>query len=621
MTESVRNIELLAPAKDAATAIEAINCGADAIYIGASKYGARYNAANSTENIRLVVNYAHLFNCKVYVTINTIIKDEELEDVRALICELYDIGVDALIVQDMGILMMQIPPIELHASTQCDISSVEKAEFLESVGFSQLVLARELSLEQIREIAQKVRVPVEVFVHGALCVSYSGKCHASQAMMQRSANRGECAQICRLSYDLLDGNNNTIISDKYLLSLKDMNQIDRLYELIEAGVSSFKIEGRLKDIGYVKNVVSAYRAALDRIICDNPDKYVRSSAGVSEISFTPDLNKTFNRGYTHYFLDSSDLGNLRIANHMTPKSMGEIIGVAKHSSGNKVHLSADRELSNGDGLSYFNKTDKYEGIRINKVLSKDIINTLSKSTIPDGAVLYRTYDKKFNDLLSVPSRRFIYINWILTDTFLQANDEIGNSYNYNFDTLFDESQSDQKERQIYILSKLGDTHYKTASCDINTTKFIPASILSQARRACVEGLMKTQLNKAFSKTRNRRNCYKSDYKNSLYLNKYLSFRENIANKLALEFYKNHGVSGVEFALEINNSFISNENLLQIMTTKYCLLRELGACKKMKTNNNYKEPLKMRASDGKILLLNFDCNKCCMNLYIHSQSNK
>lgn len=613
MANYIRDIELLAPAKDAATAIEAINCGADAVYIGASKYGARYSASNSVDDIRRVVDYAHLFNAKVYVTINTIIRDDELEDVRLLICELYAIGVDALIVQDMAILMMNIPPIALHASTQCDISSVEKAKFLESVGFSQLVLARELSLEQIKAISQSVNVPVEVFVHGALCVSYSGKCHASQALMGRSANRGACAQICRLPYDLLDGDNNLIESKKHLLSLRDLNQLDKLADLLSAGVSSFKIEGRLKDVGYVKNVVAAYRRALDKIISLNPDKYRRSSVGNSILSFTPDLRKTFNRSYTHYFLDTRDLDKLRIANHLTPKSMGEKIGTVKAVKDKEVAIATTFDLHNGDGLSYFNKNGEYEGVRVNNVLTHGRFLTLSKSSIPTGAVLYRTYDKNFSDALLQPSKRVIGVRWVLNDTSLIAIDDLGNKFTYEFPDKFEDSKSDQRDRQITTLSKLGDTHFEAQAFEINTHKFIPASDLAEARRQSVAGLTAVQLKKTFESTRDKR-ILSSNNSNGLYASKTVSFRENVMNSLARKFYLEHGASSVEDALEAVVPEINNEKGLQVMTTRYCLRRELGACKKTPDGKKLKEPLTLRSSDGRILTLNFDCTNCQMQVY-------
>ena len=335
----MRELELLAPAANAEIAIEAILHGADAVYIGPPSHGARKAASNSLEDIKKVVDFAHQYRARVYATVNTIIYENELTGVEELIRKLYIIGVDAIIVQDMGILRMDLPPIALHASTQCDTRTVEKARFLEDVGFSQIVLARELTLEEIRKIHESVDVPLECFVHGALCVSYSGRCHASQAVKGRSANRGACAQICRLPFTLSDAKGEVLIKDKHLLSLKDFNLSENIEDLIEAGVSSFKIEGRLKEVGYVKNVVAYYRKKIDAVIDKYPDMYRRSSFGYSKVDFTPQLDKSFNRGFTTYFLHNRRPDAISSPN--TPKSMGEII--------NDVN-----QLNNGDGISFFN---------------------------------------------------------------------------------------------------------------------------------------------------------------------------------------------------------------------------------------------------------------------------
>ena len=336
-----RKLELLAPARDADIAVEAILHGADAVYMGPPNHGARKAASNSIDDIKRVVDFAHIFNARVYVTVNTIIYENELTAVEKMIGQLYRAGVDALIIQDMGILRMDIPPIELHASTQCDIRTPEKALFLQNVGFSQLVLARELSIDEIKDITKTVSVPVEVFVHGALCVSYSGRCQAGFVYNGRSGNRGECSQICRLPFTLKDADGKTWKKEKHLLSLKDLNQLENLESLIDAGASSFKIEGRLKELPYIKNVVSAYRQELDRIIENSEGILQRSSFGSSQVSFTPSLVKSFNRGFSHYFLNGTSRKG--IASFDTPKSVGEPI--------NDI-----RKLNPGDGISYFDRT-------------------------------------------------------------------------------------------------------------------------------------------------------------------------------------------------------------------------------------------------------------------------
>ena len=367
-----RNIELLAPAKNELIGIEAIKHGADAVYIGASAFGARSQAGNDIESIKRLVDFAHQYDARIYCTVNTIIYDHELHAVERMIHELYRAGVDALIVQDMALLRLDIPPIALHASTQCDIRTPEKAQFLEKMGFAQLVLARELTIDEIKEISSSVRVPLEGFCHGALCVSYSGRCQISQALKGRSANRGECAQFCRLSYDLEDTHGNKLIKSKHLLSLRDFNASDRLHQMINAGISSFKIEGRLKDVDYVKNVVAYYRQALDRIIGAN-DGLARSSHGTSSFSFEPCLAKSFNRSFTHYFIDDRHPHNgTKMASILTPKSQGEYVGKVATTSANVITLSGNATFANGDGLSFISSDGNYDGFRVNKVIGNKL---------------------------------------------------------------------------------------------------------------------------------------------------------------------------------------------------------------------------------------------------------
>ncbi|MDE6559726.1 MAG: U32 family peptidase, partial [Muribaculaceae bacterium] len=371
-----RPIELLAPAANAEIAIEAIKHGADAVYIGPPSHGARKSASNSVDDIKRVVDFAHNFGARVYATVNTIIYEDEIRKVEELIGDLYRIGVDAIIAQDLGILRLNIPPIALHASTQCDTRTSEKAEFIEHLGFSQIVLARELTLQEIHEIYKKISVPIECFIHGALCVSYSGRCHASQVISGRSANRGECAQICRWSFDLIDAENTRIERNRHLLSLKDLNLYDRLEELFKVGVSSFKIEGRLKDLSYVKNIVALYRNKIDEIIKSHPERYCRSSYGKVNIDFVPKADKSFNRGFTHYFLDNKKPSN--ITSTLTPKSMGEVIDDVS-------------ELHNGDGISFFNNKKEYEGLMVNRVTGRKIIGNRN-FILPKNAVIHRTFD-------------------------------------------------------------------------------------------------------------------------------------------------------------------------------------------------------------------------------------
>ncbi|MCH5346208.1 MAG: U32 family peptidase, partial [Muribaculaceae bacterium] len=393
-----RPVELLAPARDAEIAIEAIKHGADAIYMGAGSHGARAAATNSLDDIRRVVEFARPYRVRVYVTVNTIIYDSELEEVERLIRQLYKIGVDAIIVQDTAILEMDLPPIQLHASTQMDTRDADKALWLHAAGFDRVVVARESTIDQIAEIAGAVDTEIEAFVHGALCVSYSGDCRAGWVAQGRSANRGECPQICRRSFSLVDRHNNIIIKDKHLLSLKDLNLSAHVEQLLDAGVTSLKIEGRLKDVGYVKNTVAAYRQILDRIISQRPDEYRRASAGRVAFNFQPALSKGFNRSFTTFFATSAKPAG-KMASIDTPKMAGERAGVVVDCRGKCLVVRADVEFNNGDGLGYFGRDGIFDGFRVNRVQgNKLFIN--KEIQIKRGTVLYRNRDKQHDDLMS-----------------------------------------------------------------------------------------------------------------------------------------------------------------------------------------------------------------------------
>lgn len=462
MADKSLPLELLAPAKNADIAIQAILCGADAIYMGASSHGARRAAANSIDDMRRVVDFAHQYNAKVYATVNTIIYDSELREVEKLISDLYRIGVDALIIQDMGILRMDIPPIELHASTQCDIRDVEKARFLSEVGFSRLVLARELSLAEISAIHAAVPSSLEAFIHGALCVSYSGDCRASFMNNGRSANRGECAQICRLPYDLVDSRGNVLKRESHLLSLRDLNRSNSIADMAEAGVSSFKIEGRLKDEAYVKNTVAAYSRILDRLVEDSDGKYVRQSIGRSRPGFNPSLDKTFNRGYTPYFL-SGKAPSKGLASFGSPKAIGVKIGKVLSCTPKIITAELSASLANGDGLGYFNKDGIFTGFRLNRVDGSKLYPA-SPQAIPAGTVLYRNRDKEFDDVIAAaqPVRtidenmvlRLVYDNRIC----LELSDNDGNAVTVTT-TLerIDPAVTPQESPRRRILDKLGGT--------------------------------------------------------------------------------------------------------------------------------------------------------------------
>lgn len=581
-------LELLAPASNATVAIDAIKHGADAVYIGATGFGARKAASNSIEDIAKVVDFAHTFHARVYVTVNTVIYDSELRDVEKLCWRLYHIGVDALIVQDMALLRLNLPPIALHASTQCDIRTPEKAEFLEKVGMSQLVLARELTIPEIKAIVSVVTVPVECFIHGALCVSYSGKCHASCALTGRSANRGECSQLCRLPYTLTDGNGKVICRDKHLLSLKDFNASNQLPLLIEAGVRSFKIEGRLKDIAYVKNIVAYYSQLLDKFISEHPGIYRRSSFGKIALNFEPKPEKSFNRGFTDYFLSSRRPQS--ISSLATPKSMGEII-------------SDVSELNNGDGISYFDNNGQYQGVNVNRVEQNRIIPS-RKVRIPENAVIHRTNDIEWEKKMSKEtSRRTLWVDIEIDVNGVVCNDELGNSLRLYLDVVKDKALKPMDFRSEF--AKLGNTDYylRNYVSKLPEDLFIPRSSLSDLRRRIIE--MLKILNNITYKYDIRRN----EYTEAKYPLRKLDFRENVANSLAEKFYFDHGVEKIEKALEITDDKAIKGRV--VMTTRHCILRELGLCKRL-GGRHISEPLKL-STTGRNFRLHFNCADCEMEV--------
>ncbi len=602
---SVRPIELLAPAKNKLTAFDAINCGADAVYIGATGFGARALAGNSIEDIEQVVKYAHLFNAKVYVTVNTIIKDDELEAVKELVNALYRIHVDALIVQDMALLRLDLPPIALHASTQCDIRTPQKARFLQDVGFSQLVLARELSRDEIAQIKEHTDVPLEAFIHGALCVSYSGRCAVSAAITGRSANRGECAQLCRIPYDLIDGRGTTHIRNKHLLSLRDFSQSDNLEDLLEAGISSLKIEGRLKDSGYVKNIVAYYRELLDDIIQKHSQKYRRASLGVSHTTFRANPYCSFNRGFTSYFF-SQRHPHSSMASFDTPKSLGEPIGEVTAHKGRTLTIKTDKTLSNGDGLSFLNPTTgEWDGFRANVVRGSQV-ETMQALNIPVRATLFRTFDKAFSEQLERPCARTIGLNFALSrdgeHITLTATDQRDNTASIPLECSVQQADKPQTEAQRRTLSKVGNTIFRIEEISTLDGLFIPASILSEARRQLLDSLNEIQLQKTIP----------SDHILHEQADATIEIAENVANRLARAFYTEHRATSIIHAIEIKRHLTGEETL---MHTRYCLRRELGAC--LRNNplqaRKYAEPLTLQATTFR-LGITFDCKHCEMRLH-------
>lgn len=585
-----RRIELLAPAANKDVGMSAIVHGADAVYIGASSHGARSKAANSVEDIAELVRFAHKFRARIYVTVNTLVYDNEQEQVRRLVWDLYRAGVDALIVQDMSLLCMDIPPIALHASTQCDTRTVAKARFLQDVVFSQLVLARELTIPEIHGICEAVSVPVECFVHGALCVCYSGRCAASQVSLGRSANRGECAQMCRMPYTLRNARGEILEKEKYLLSLRDFNASAHLAEMMEAGVSSFKIEGRLKDADYVKNVTAAYRQAIDRIIEANPDKYIRSSYGGSVISYTPRLDKSFNRGFTDYFLGSRRPS--RMASLLTPKSMGELIKDVN-------------QLHNGDGISFFNSRGEYEGVNVNGVKNGRIIGS-RPVMIPKGAEIHRTGDVEWRRVMAgETAERTLWVDMRIDESGLTVRDERGLAVRVDLDVKKDIARNPMDPAKV--LGKLGGTVYRLRNLEnrLDSSTFIPASELTRIRRTALE-----MLDKANDTT------YTYDYRrqenpDAMYPETELDARSNVVNDKAEEFYRSHGVKHIEKAVEQDRGYSG-----PVMTTRYCILRELGACRRDCKDRNVRarfvEPLTI-STGPHTFTLSFNCAECEMEL--------
>ncbi|MCH5227561.1 MAG: U32 family peptidase [Muribaculaceae bacterium] len=584
-----RRLELLSPAANAEIATQAILHGADAVYIGPPSHGARKSAANSIEDIERLVDFAHQYRARVYATVNTIIYDEEIPEVERLCWRLYHAGVDALIIQDMGILRMNLPPIALHASTQCDIRTPEKAKFLEEIGFSQLVLARELTLAEIKEISEAVSIPVETFVHGALCVSYSGRCHASFALNGRSANRGECAQICRYPFTLVDSNGKVYAKDKYLLSLKDFNASHNLENLIEAGVSSFKIEGRLKDMSYVKNITSLYHNQLDSIISENPDKYCRSSYGKINLKFTPKADKSFNRGFTSYFLEERK--PKKIVSLLSPKSQGEKIN----------NIS---ELNNGDGISFYDREGNFTGVNINRIEGNRIIPARNIQ-IPPLSRLYRTSDIKWEKLLSNDTAtRKIPLEVSMDNNGVSATDSRGVRVRLPLTLEFEKANKAPDYKAVF--EKLGNTPYflQDFKSKIDTSRFYRLSELSAFRRELFRLL----------DTANRA-TYPFEYRkkenvNVKYPDDKLDYRDNVANNRAKDFYLSHGIKEIQPALETNKKQIKDT---VVMTTRHCILRELGMCRKDPGNKNkISYPLFLRYKGGEFEL-DFDCNACEMKV--------
>ncbi|MFI3296959.1 MAG: U32 family peptidase [bacterium] len=623
---NIKNIELLSPAKNAEIGIAAINHGADAVYIGAPQFGARQAAANSLSDIESLVTYAHQFHARVYVALNTILQDDELEAARNLIFRLYEIGVDALIIQDMALLEMDLPPIELHASTQCDIRTPEKVQFLQDCGFSQVVLARETSIDMMRTISASTSVALEAFVHGALCVSYSGQCYMSQSARGRSANRGACAQMCRVPYDLIDSAGNELLYRKHLLSLKDFNASNSLQSMLEAGISSFKIEGRLKDANYVKNITAYYRKQLDILFESNT--YNHSSLGRVNFSFEPNPQKTFYRGSTEYFLNGRAPN---IWSFDTPKSLGEPVGKVRDMWRNAISINAPGvQFANGDGLCFLNSQGEFEGFRVNKVE----LNRLFPLRMPDikiGAQLYRNQDTAFEKLLSTNSaQRKLTVNFAVSDTDngfaikaeiktpSEANIKTPSVANIFAEILVESPHEESKniERAIDTwrtqFGKLGDTIFELGEINLDAMAkiwFVPVSKIADWRRQLVDKLLSAVVDNHIRKEFVKPNVVVNYPDNSV------NYRANISNQLSKQFYEKRGVEVSQMAYEqepIDDA--------ELMRTRHCIKYAVGLCHKYKNeikiskwaniNTAITEPLYLRYGEEKFRLT-FDCSNCEM----------
>ena len=630
----MKKIELLSPAKNLEVGIAAINHGADAVYIGGPSFGAREKVGNSIEDIEALCKHAALFDAKVYVTMNTLLYDSELEDARKLAYDCWNAGVDALIVQDMALLNMDMPPIALHASTQCHNIEAEKVKFLEDVGFSQVVLARELSIEQIKDIRSKTSVPLEYFVHGALCVSYSGQCYLSHVIGGRSANRGACAQPCRLSWNLENAEGKRLISNRHLLSLRDLNNSKNIEELIDAGISSFKIEGRLKDIDYVKNVTAYYRNKIDEVIAKRDD-LCRSSRGESNPSFYPAPEKSFSRGFTDYFIHGRQK---YIDAPYSPKSMGEYLGTIEKIKNKSITIRTGKELHNGDGLCFLDRENNLLGFNVNAVAenkTRSLSQTITSNTDIsmatrfkiEGSKIFRNHDNVWEkELEKSNGNRKQKISLRFTDTedgfalsaklynkdseYVTTNISIDKEVAINTEKALDNIKSK--------LSQWGDTEFSIEEIDVefgqqttdngqqtlSTAYFIRASVLGEMKKDLVEKL-KSYLIEKHRNERDRRDVTPVA-SNVIYPKESLTYLGNVINEKSREFYKRHGVEIIEDGLE---KLRSGDELV-VMTTKHCVRYANNICSKEIGKPATSLYL---ANDKGRFRLDFDCRNCCMKV--------
>ncbi len=606
-----KKIEILAPAKNLVQGMAAINAGADAVYIGAPLFGARSNATNSVEDIEELVQYAHLFKAQVFVVVNTILYDHELEDCKKLIHQLYNIGVDALIVQDMAVLEMDLPPIVIHASTQANNRDPKHVKFLADAGIKRVVLARELNLDQIKDIHKATDVELEFFVSGALCVSFSGNCYMSIANGERSANRGSCAQNCRLPYNLVDGTGQTLIANSHLLSIKDLDLSDQLPNLIEAGITSFKIEGRLKDMVYVKNNTSYLRKKLDAFL-ENNEHYQKASSGRTFFNFDAEMDRSFNRGYTDYFVNKR---TEKIGSWDSPKSQGQYIGKLIDTKANGYVIENYEKLNNGDGLYFLNENNEPDGMQINIIINDIVVPNTFKNIKP-GTIIYRNSDAEFNRLVERDDSaiRKIGVNLKFTETAngfqLLAIDEDGHQSVSSFETAKELAKNEESTTPNIKknLSKAGGTPFIIDSIEVEFSQnwFLPISKINEIRRVVLEQLIDIRIKDYH---REEFQITKTDHP---YPVSKLDFTYNVSNPMARAFYKRHGVTEIEKAFELQ----WDPGKSRVMVTKYCVKYELGKCARFQRDTmgeKVVEPLTLTHGEN-AYKLKFNCKPCEMEIW-------
>ena len=609
----MQTLELLAPARDLATGIAAIDSGADAVYIGAARFGARAAAGNELTDIEKLCNYAHRFQARVYATVNTMLEDDEMDDAVKLIHHLYEHGVDAVLIQDMRLLQQPLPPIAIHASTQCDNRNAEDVQRLYDCGIRRVVLARELSLEQIRDIRRKVPADMELeaFVHGALCVSYSGRCYASEYCFGRSANRGECAQFCRLRFSLTDEQGNRIGPDAHYLSLRDMCRIEDLEQMAEAGVCSFKIEGRLKDAAYVRNVTAAYHNALNRLTEREPQRYRRAATGTITLSFTPDVRRTFNRGYTDYFLNGERTSDMW--SPFTPKATGQRVGVVKRIGRGWIEIETDTgiEIANGDGLCFFDNDSKLRGFRVNNVVGSRLYLFRMPEEIREGRILYRNQDTAFEHLVNsaqTPRTIPIRINispvnegYCLTGTFTD-NIQATHTVAIDFPFTHQEAQQRQYDNIVRQLSRWGNTCFTCEEVEVSpemATHFLPSSLLSDMRRRLAQRLLEVL---QYPPENNRHTIYNIKEADE-------TTQRQLSRSIG----------------HMPRSLQHTDTLPPLMQCRFCLRHALGGCRRHPLPKDQQpilstdikpgtQPLYLVLNKEQRFRLHFDCQHCQMTLH-------